>query len=52
MTYAAETLLEEIAYVAYHLHWSLEEILGLEHPLRRRFVERIALINRRMRDQG
>jgi hypothetical protein len=34
--------------VAYHFHWSFEEILELEHPTRRRFVEEIASINRRI----
>lgn len=48
MTYATDRLLEEIAYVAYHLHWSFEEILDLEHPLRVRFVEEIGGINRRL----
>jgi hypothetical protein len=50
VTYAADELLEEVAYVAYHLHWSLEEILDLEHPLRRRFVEEVARINQRLID--
>lgn len=27
MTYATDRLHEEIAYVAYHFHWSLEAIL-------------------------
>ena len=34
MTYATDRLYEEVAYVAYHFHWSLEEILDLEHPER------------------
>ena len=51
MTYAADRLFEESAYVAYHFHWSLEEILDLEHPTRLRFVEEIARINRRMSEQ-
>ena len=48
MTYATDRLFEEIAYVAYHLHWSFEEILDLEHPLRQRMVEEVASINRRL----
>ncbi len=48
MTYAADRLYEEVAYVAYHFHWSLDEILDLEHPLRRRFVAEIGRINRRI----
>ncbi len=52
MTYATDRLFEEVAYVAYHLHWSLEEILDLEHPLRQRFVEEIADINRRLAEEA
>ena len=48
MTYATDRLFEEIAYVAYHLHWSFEEILDLEHPVRQRVVEEIGSINRRL----
>ena len=46
MTYAADRLFEEVAYVAYYLHWDLEAILDLEHPLRRRFIEEIGSKNR------
>ncbi|HEY8737768.1 MAG TPA: DUF6760 family protein [Candidatus Dormibacteraeota bacterium] len=48
MTYATDRLFEEIAYVAYHLHWSFEEILDMEHPVRQRFVEEVASINKRL----
>lgn len=48
MTYGTERLLEEVSYVAYHFHWPLAEILDLEHPLRRAFVERIGRINERL----
>ncbi len=51
MTYAADQLFEESAYVAYYFHWSLDEILDLEHPTRLRFVEQIARINRRLSEQ-
>ncbi|HMC07999.1 MAG TPA: DUF6760 family protein [Actinomycetota bacterium] len=45
MTYASHRLYREVAYVAYHFHWSLDEILDLEHPLRQRFVREIDRIN-------
>jgi hypothetical protein len=48
VTYGVERLVEEAAYVAYHFHWSLDDILDLEHPLRRTFVEQIAAINVRL----
>ena len=51
MTYAVEQLYEEIAYVAYHFHWSLDEILDLEHPMRQRFVDEISGINRRLTEE-
>ncbi|MEU8707607.1 MULTISPECIES: DUF6760 family protein [unclassified Streptomyces] len=42
MTYATDRLHEEIAYVAYHFHWSLDAILDLEHPDRRLYADQIA----------
>lgn len=50
-TYATDRMFEEVAYVAYHLHWSMDEILDLEHPLRQRFVEEIGRINRRLAEE-
>lgn len=50
MTYATDRLFEEVAYVAYHFHWSFEELLDLEHPVRRRFVEEIDRLNRRAQE--
>ena len=47
-TYAQDTLLADVAYVAYHLSWSLDDILDLEHPLRERLIDEIGGINRRM----
>jgi hypothetical protein len=50
VTYATDRLFEEVAYVAYHFHWSFEEILDLEHPVRGRFVEEIDRLNRRLEE--
>ena len=52
MTYAPDRLYEEVAYVAYHFHWSLDDILDLEHPTRRRFSAEIERINRRLAAGG
>ncbi len=41
----------QFTVVAYHLHWSFEEILDLEHPVRQRVVEEIAGINRRLAEE-
>ena len=51
-TYPREQLHQEIAYIAYHFHWPLEEILDLEDPLRRRFVEEIGRINQRLAEEA
>ena len=51
MTHEREELLEEVAFVAYHFHWPLAEILDLEHPLRRAFIEEIGRINRRLAEE-
>jgi hypothetical protein len=47
VTYPAESLYEEVAYVAYHLGWSRREILDLEHHERREYVARISRLNTR-----
>lgn len=52
MTLDPDQLYEEVAYVAYHFHWALDDIVDLEHPLRRRFVEEIGAINRRLSSEG
>lgn len=51
MTYATDRLFEEVAYVAYHFHWSFEEILDMEHAVRRQFVEEIDRLNRRIEER-
>ena len=51
MTYAADRLHEEVAYIAYHFHWGLDDLLDLEHAERRRYVAEIGKINTRI-NQG
>ena len=48
MTYASDQLYEELAYVAYHFHWPLHELLDLEHQDRLRYIAAIDRINARM----
>jgi hypothetical protein len=48
VTYGTDRLLQEVTYVAYHLHWPMHEILDLDHDLRKRFVEDVAAINKRL----
>ena len=45
MRYPLDRLAREVAYVAYHFHWSRDEIAAMPHLERRRWVEEIARIN-------
>ena len=50
--YDGDRLFEEIAYIAYHFHWPMDQVLALEHGERRRWVEEVAKINRRLMGGG
>ena len=47
-----QALYEEVAYIAYHFHWSAETVLGLEHAERRRWVGEISAINQRANSEA
>jgi hypothetical protein len=47
MRYPTEALWQELAYLAYHLHWDLERLLDLEHADRSRLVRAVASLNAR-----
>ena len=51
MTYATDRLFEEVAYVAYHFHWSKEEIFSMPHRERHQWVEEISKINKKINKQ-
>jgi hypothetical protein len=48
--YPEAALWDEIAYLAYHLHWSLPELLDLEHRDRIKMINVVADLNRRSID--
>jgi hypothetical protein len=48
--YPLDQLYEEVAYIAYHFHWSQHEILTMEHPERQQWAHEIAKINRRLNE--
>lgn len=48
--YPLNQLYEEVAFVAYHLHWTQTEIMTMEHGDRRRWVKEISSINRQMNE--
>ncbi|MEH1832838.1 MAG: DUF6760 family protein [Nostoc sp.] len=48
MSYPLDTLYEEVAFIAYHFHWSQDDILNLEHIIRQRWVTEINKINQKI----
>ncbi len=50
MGYPLDRLYEEVAYIAYHFHWSREEVLVMEHRERQAWVEQIAALNQRINE--
>ena len=51
LSYPFDQLIEEVAFIAYHFHWSQEEAMNLEHADRRRWVQEISAINHRMNEE-
>ena len=39
MTAGADALWDEVGFLAFHLNWSLDELVDLPHALRQRLVE-------------
>ena len=52
VTYPLDRLYEEMAYIAYHFHWSWTEIAHMDHPERQRWVDEIKAINTRLNDMA
>lgn len=48
LSYPLDALHQEVAYIAYHFHWSKEEVMLMAHPERGRWVGEIAQINRQI----
>jgi hypothetical protein len=48
MGYPSEALYEEVAFIAYYLHWPHEQIMSLEHGDRRRWVAEVSRINQQV----
>jgi hypothetical protein len=46
--YPVKSLYEEMAFIAYHFHWSNSDLMQLEHRERRRWCKEITAINRKL----
>ena len=49
-TYPREQLHQEVAYIAYHFHWAVDDILDMEHAERHVWLREIARINREINE--
>jgi hypothetical protein len=45
--YPSDRLHEEVAYLAYHLSWTYQEVMQLDHRERQRWVTEVARIDQR-----
>lgn len=50
--YPETALWDEIAFLAYHLHWSFDDLLDLEHRNRTRMVRRITELDKQTGDRS
>lgn len=51
MGYPLETLHEEVAFLAYHLHWPYGEIVEMEHRERQGWCDEVSKINKQLNEQ-
>jgi hypothetical protein len=50
--YPLPALYREVAFIAYHFHWSQEVVMSLEHKERQRWMEEISAINERANSEA
>lgn len=46
MTAGADALWDEVGFLAFHLNWSLDQLVDLPHSLRQRLVEQARTLAR------
>ncbi len=52
VAYPVDQVRDEVAFIAYHFHWGLAEILDLPHKERVAWVGRISKINESILESG
>lgn len=45
MSYPLENVFKEVAFLAYHFHWSRDVLLGMAHRERHQWVKEVSEIN-------
>ena len=46
--YPQEQLYQEMTFLAYYLHWSRHDVMGLSHRERRRWCREVSEVNRKL----
>jgi hypothetical protein len=46
--YPSDRLYEEVAFLAYYLHWPYDQVMAIEHLERQRWVAEVARMHSRM----
>jgi hypothetical protein len=46
VSYPLDKLYQEVAYIAYHFHWTPDDLLDMEHRERQIWVKEISEINK------
>ena len=49
--YPLDKLYEEISFIAFHFHWSYDEIMNMEHGERQRWCKEISKINKKINEE-
>lgn len=50
MRYPSDRLFEEVAYIAYYLHWPYDQVMRLDHRERQAWVAEVARINQQLNE--
>ena len=52
ISYPLDKLSGEVAYIAYHFHWGMDDILEMEHAERHMWIKEISEINKKINEAG
>lgn len=48
MLYPSDRLYEEMAFLAYYLHWPYDQLMQMQHQERRRWCNEVSQINKKL----
>lgn len=48
MLYPKEQLYQEMTFLSYYLHWSRNDVMGLNHLERRQWCQEVSAVNKKL----